>query len=78
MAVGAVTLYAADNSFMAVLWVAIIFGVINLPCVSVWTLLGVGVKELLQDKRYLRAFNWTMAALLVLSLYPILWPTSGG
>ncbi|MEO1562852.1 MAG: LysE family translocator [Pseudomonadota bacterium] len=72
MALGAITIYAADNSFAAVLFVAIVFGLINLPCVSVWTLLGVGVKELLQDRRYLRAFNWTMAALLVASLYPIL------
>ncbi|MEM0976033.1 MAG: LysE family translocator [Pseudomonadota bacterium] len=74
MALGAITIYAADNSFAAVLFVAIVFGLINLPCVSVWTLLGVGVKELLQDRRYLRAFNWTMAVLLIASLYPILRP----
>ncbi|MEM9715318.1 MAG: LysE family translocator [Pseudomonadota bacterium] len=74
MALGAITIYAADNSFGAVAFVAIVFGLINLPCVSVWTLLGVGVRELLQDRRYLRAFNWTMAVLLVASLYPILMP----
>ncbi|MEO0344083.1 MAG: LysE family translocator [Pseudomonadota bacterium] len=74
MALGAITIYAADNSIAAVSFVAIVFGLINLPCVSVWTLLGVAVKELLQDPRYLRAFNWTMAGFLVASLYPILMP----
>ena len=74
MALGAITIYAVDNSFGAVLFVAIVFGLINLPCVSIWTLLGVGVRELLQDRRYLRAFNWTMALLLIASLYPILMP----
>jgi threonine/homoserine/homoserine lactone efflux protein len=68
MALGAVTIYAA----LGPLAIAAIFGAVNLPSVSVWVLMGQGVRHWLAAPTRLRAFNWTMAALLVASLYPVL------
>ncbi|MEO0391587.1 MAG: LysE family translocator, partial [Pseudomonadota bacterium] len=56
----------------SVVLVAVVFGAINLPSVSTWTLLGVQMARLLRSTPALRAFNWTMAALLIASLYPAL------
>ncbi len=72
MALTAIALYAPDRSLMAVLLVAAIFGAVNLPCVSSWTLLGQQMRHVLSTPARLTAFNWTMAALLVASLYPVL------
>ncbi len=72
MALTAITLYAPDRSLMTILMVACVFGAINLPSVSTWTLLGQQMRRLLKRPGLLIAFNWTMAALLVASLYPVL------
>ncbi|KPA23474.1 Cysteine/O-acetylserine efflux protein [Shimia sp. SK013] len=72
MALTAITLYAPDRSLWAVLSVAAVFGAINLPCVSSWTVLGQQMRRLLTSPTRLTTFNWTMAALLVASLYPVL------
>jgi threonine/homoserine/homoserine lactone efflux protein len=74
MALTAITLYAPDRTTTAILWVALIFALINLPSVSTWTILGQQMRRLLSTPAKLRAFNWGMAALLVLSLVPVLWP----
>jgi threonine/homoserine/homoserine lactone efflux protein len=55
-----------------VLIVALVFGVINLPCVSAWTILGQQLQVYLSSPRRLQAFNWVMAGLIVASLYPVL------
>jgi threonine/homoserine/homoserine lactone efflux protein len=72
MALSAVALYAPDRSVPSVVLVALAFGAVNLPCVSSWTVLGVVLRKVLSNPRALRAFNWTMAAFLVLSLIPVL------
>ena len=73
MALSAVTLYAS-GSVWSVVAVAAVFTAINLPSVSSWTVVGVQMKRFLTSPARLRAFNWTMAALLVASL----WPTVAG
>jgi threonine/homoserine/homoserine lactone efflux protein len=73
MALTAVTVYAPDRSLWAVAVVAVIFGAINLPSVSLWTLIGQQLRRVLTNARRLTIFNWTMAGLLVLSLAPVLW-----
>ena len=73
MALGAVTLYAPGQDVSALLWVAFGFMLVNLPSVAVWAAMGVGLRRYLSDPAKLRAFNWTMAALLVASLIPVLW-----
>lgn len=72
MALSAITLYAPGRELTAVLWVALVFGAINLPCVSSWTVLGQKLRLILGNPSRLIVFNWTMAALLVLSLIPSL------
>lgn len=71
MSLGAVTLYAPGQEWLAVGWVAMVFVMVNFPSVSVWALAGVGLRRVLQRPKLLRAFNYSMAALLVLSLYPV-------
>ena len=72
MALTATSVYAPDPSILGILTVAGIFALINYPCVGSWTLLGQQMRRILTNARRLRAFNWTMAALLVASLLPIL------
>jgi threonine/homoserine/homoserine lactone efflux protein len=73
MALTAITVHAPDRSLWAVALVAVIFGAINLPSVSLWTLIGQQLRRVLTNTRRLTIFNWTMAGLLVLSLAPVLW-----
>jgi len=74
MALTAVGVYAPSQSFAAVLAVAFVFGAINLPSVSTWTILGQQMRRVLTSPRRLRVFNGAMAALLVASLWPVLVP----
>lgn len=70
MALTAVTLYSPDDSALAMLFVAAVFGAVNLPSVSVWCLLGRELRRILTNPLRLRLFNWAMATALVVSLYP--------
>ena len=72
MALTSISIYAPSNSMSAVLLVAIVFGIVNLPCISSWIVLGQKIQVLLTDQKRLRAFNISMATLLILSLYPAL------
>ena len=72
MALSAIAVYAPDRSWAAILLVAAIFGAVNLPSVGSWAWLGQQLRYILTNTRRLRAFNWTMAVLLVASLYPVL------
>jgi threonine/homoserine/homoserine lactone efflux protein len=72
MALTAVTVYAPGQDVAAVLVVALVFGAINLPSVGSWAWAGLQMRRLLTSPARLRAFNLTMAALLLASLYPLL------
>ena len=74
MALTAVTVYTPDTTLAAIVLVGCVFGAINLPAVSSWTLLGQQMARVLTNRTRLVAFNWTMAVLLVASLYPVLFP----
>ena len=74
MALTALSVYAAEASFFSFALVALVFGVVNLPSITLWTLLGQQIRRILTNHMRLRLFNWTMAGLLLLSLYPVLWP----
>jgi threonine/homoserine/homoserine lactone efflux protein len=76
MAVTAVTIYAPSRSLEAAALVAMVFGAVNLPSVSLWIVLGQQARRLLTNPTRLVAFNVLMALLLVGSLYPVLWPQS--
>jgi len=71
MALTAMTLYAPDRSLWAILVVTTVFGLINLPSVSLWTLVGQKMQIFLTSRIRLCIFNITMAVLLVGSLIPV-------
>jgi len=70
MAVGALSTYTTvgGDFVFETITIALVFGAIGLPSVALWALLGVGIGRLLQAPGALRAFNVTMAILLVASL----------
>lgn len=72
MALTAVTVYAGGQGVAAMLTVAVVFAMVNLPSVSVWTVAGQQLRRWLTTHRRLQVFNWTMAVLLVASLWPVL------
>jgi len=72
MALTAISIYAPSKDFTAVLFVTLVFGVVNLPCISSWIVLGQKIQVVLTNKKRLRIFNITMATLLIMSLYPAL------
>jgi threonine/homoserine/homoserine lactone efflux protein len=53
--------------------VALVFLVVAIPCMLPWAALGGAARRLLTSPARLRAFNWTMAALLVASIVPMAW-----
>jgi len=72
MAIYAITNYTPeDGGVWPTIIVALVFACTNFPSIMVWATLGTQVKRLLNRPRLLRAFNWTMAGLLVLTLYPV-------
>ena len=71
MSLGAVSAYVTEPSVRSYAVVAVIFAAVNLPSVSVWAGAGQAMRQWLGTPGRLRAFNWTMAALLVLSLWPV-------
>jgi threonine/homoserine/homoserine lactone efflux protein len=72
MALTAISVYSPDRSLLSVVLVSLVFGIVNLPSVSVWTLMGEQMARILTSPARLRLFNWLMAALLVASLVPVL------
>ena len=72
MALTAMSVYNPSRSLSGVLSVGLIFGLINLPCISTWTMLGLQIRHWLNNQLRLRLFNWTMAVMLILSLAPVL------
>jgi threonine/homoserine/homoserine lactone efflux protein len=71
MALTATTVYTRPDAFLAtVLVVALVFGSINLPSVSVWAAFGTGLRGFLAIPARMRVFNIVMAGLLALSIIP--------
>ena len=73
MALGVFSVYVpSSGGFLLVLGVAVLFSLINLPTISVWALGGAKLRHWLIDRRRVRLFNLTMAALLLATLWPML------
>ncbi len=72
MAVNAITLYTAQQSLPGIALAAVVFGLVNIPSVACWAMLGQQMRRFLTSTARLRAFNITMAVLLVLTLIPVL------
>jgi len=74
MALTAISVYSPSQQMESIIIVALVFGLVNLPSVSLWTVLGQQLSKILSSNSRLRAFNFTMAGLLLMSLYPVIYP----
>ncbi|MEX0759153.1 MAG: LysE family translocator [Tistlia sp.] len=76
MVAGAVVTYggtaAGEDPLAIALVFMVVFGTAALASTLLWTWVGVAAGRFLESERSLRLFNWAMAALLVLSLVPVL------
>jgi threonine/homoserine/homoserine lactone efflux protein len=74
IAVGALTAYAVSEDYTrSVIIVALVFGLVTMPCIAAWVLFGAAMRKVLSNPRFLRPFNISMALLLVASIIPVLW-----
>jgi threonine/homoserine/homoserine lactone efflux protein len=72
MAITAATVYAPGlHAPLALFIVAGVFGVINLPSIGAWTVLGAQMHRFLTNPVRLRIFNITAAVALLASLAPV-------
>lgn len=72
MATGAATTFLPTPVRMTdLVMLTIGYAVVNLPCITLWNAFGVALRRVLTNPRAARAFNWAMAAALVLSLVPL-------
>ncbi len=73
MVLGATALYLPPaHDLVDLFLMAAIYALVMLPCVMLWVLAGRQLQRWLRSPRRQRAFNVTAAALLVSSLFPIL------
>ena len=72
IAIGAVSTFTTvGGDLMAeVMAMSLIFMVVTFPSASMWAMFGLMIGKFLQTPGRLRAFNWTMAGILMLSLLP--------
>lgn len=75
IALGAMTTYTTVDQSLPLQIAALtaISVVITLGSVSCWTCFGAFMRQYLQTPRRRRWFNYSMAALLMLSILPVLW-----
>ena len=71
MALTAVSVYVPTKNTESIVLVALVFSLVNFPCIACWTALGTKIKMWLSNPRRLQVFNYAMAILLVASLYPL-------
>lgn len=72
MALTAISVYASSTAQQDILIVSLIFALVNLPSVSLWTTAGKKMQSSLQSPNRMKAFNYSMAGLLVASILPML------
>ncbi|MBZ4677986.1 MAG: lysine transporter LysE [Shewanella sp.] len=72
MALAAVSLYNPSASWQQLLLISVIFALVNVPSVSIWTLIGKQLSRWLTAPNYARGFNLLMGGLLLASIVPML------
>lgn len=79
VALGAVaTFTSVGESFLSQnLSIALTFLIVSFPCVGVWLVFGSLLTNVLKDERSRKAFNLSMALLLVLSVGPVVFEIFG-
>ncbi|MGB1077045.1 MAG: LysE family translocator [Bdellovibrionales bacterium] len=77
MAMSAVTGYISSNSIYSLVMVAIVFSLVMLPSISLWTYMGLQIQRLLNSAIKRKVFNISVSVLLMLSLYPVVFSEMG-
>ncbi|NPD17345.1 LysE family translocator [Xinfangfangia sp. D13-10-4-6] len=72
MALGGVAAYIPHPDLASLLIAAAVFAAVSVPSTSFWAAAGQGLRRWLAEPARLRAFNWGMAVLLILSLWPVI------
>ena len=72
MVLGAISAYAPGAKLGSLVVVVAVFCMVNLPSIALWAAMGEGLRGWLAQPARLRAFNWTMAGLLLASMLPVL------
>jgi len=74
IAVGAIATFTTvgGDLLAEVVLMAVIFLAVSFPSTGAWAFFGTVIARYLHNPKRLRAFNWTMAGLLLLSLVPAL------
>ena len=74
MITGAVATFTrqSESMHMQVLLIAATFLMLGPFCTATWLYSGVSLRRILRNPKYLRAFNISMAVLLVLSIRPVI------
>lgn len=72
MALGAASLFLDGAELVGALWLGGTYALVSCASTTSWTALGQQLRRFLTNPRRLTVFNFTMAGLLVLSLYPVL------
>ncbi len=72
MAVTACATYTDPSNYTTgVLVITLVFALVTIPAIAAWVGFGAGLQRWLGNPRNLAIFNYTMAALLIASLYPV-------
>ncbi len=72
MALTATATYAPKQDFLLnIVIVSLVFGLVNLPCIGLWASFGSVLRSVAQSPVMVRRINMGMAALLVISLWPL-------
>jgi len=71
MALTAISVYAPSQSLAAIGLIALVFGLISLPSVFLWVIIGSKLQRFLSNAARLKAFNYSMAVMLIATLYPV-------
>ena len=72
MALTAISLFNQYASWLQLTLIALVFALMNVPSVSVWTAAGKQLSFWMNHPRYIRWFNAGMAILLLASVLPML------
>ena len=62
----------SENYTRSIVIVALVFGVVTMPCIAAWVLFGTAMRRVLSNPRFVRPFNIAMALLLIASIVPVL------
>jgi threonine/homoserine/homoserine lactone efflux protein len=74
MSIGALATFTTLdlNMMQQALMISFAFVLVGIPCTGLWLFTGTALQKLFTQPSYQRAFNYTMATLLVCSLIPMI------